>query len=792
MKLNTILILCVFLFGALSMGFSSADFSLTPTSFSSTIIIGESVESEIVIENTGDKDIDLDLDDFTVTTGTYSVDMKVDETAIRNLEVGEEFDISVTPDSTFDEIGTYSGSLVVEDANTSSTLTRYVYYTIEVIPDPKSVKEPTVTLPDITRVGEEASITVKVENNGTEALSDVSVKVEIPQVQASQTYTISSLSVGSSDTSIAELQIPSSSAYQEADVVVTVDYGGLETVSSTTPFVLLPENSVYFQGFQGESSVTLEASLDENTDDDGLRLINGYDSDISKIVFKLESDIDDFEVEDHIEFQETGEDTLDVDDDDKDDDYELGPGSSYSFDIDFKNLDEIPIQVHSATDALSVEYDVLIGGTTYSIIEYFDVNIEADKDEVDINFGQSSLTFTIERGDDEDFELELDNNEEFDVENVTFEIGEDFELKTDSSEDLSSSQFEFEEVGEFTIDEGSSDFKIEFTSDDSDQVGTYEGTFILSYNGEQVDEIPVTIRISDGVFIKSIKQLSDAMPGETLRVNVLIDNEEGTQEIEVTGVISNVNDFGTDLDDIETLVISKDSEETVQLTFQIPDDVKPNDLLLEVTIEYEDPEDEDERVQFVEEKEIEVDRLDHAIEVVTSFVSPNIVACNENMQAKVTYRNIGSNDENIAVSARVLETNLRSKSDTSELFENAQDSYTYVFSSEGLEVGGYDVQFKISYNNGELTESAISSFQVVSCIEEEEVITSEIKPTLPGTPVDEQGNIVIAASTAEAGVSNADSAVSREIFGMSVRTVTLILSGLVVLVGVAFGLLYFL
>ena len=550
----------------------------------------------------------------------------------------------------------------------------------------------------------------------------------------------------------------------------------LEGLSVTVPE---PTDVVFFEGFE-DGDIRFEVDLDDDDDTQRLRMVNGFNQDITDIILTLVSDIDDFEVETNIEFEETGDDKLDVDEDDKDEEFELSSGSTYSFTLDLRNLDDIAIKTHSQSNALEVDY-ILANGSSRT--QSFDMTIIADKDDVDIEFRQTEFEITIDRGESDDFDLEIRNNEDFELENITISIGDDFELTSDSSEELSSSRIEFEETGEFTVDEGTQDFRIDINSNDNDEVGTYEGTFVLEYQGDEIDEIPVTIKITDGVFIKSITPEGPAIPDENLQIDVLIDNQDSTQSITVTGRIENVNTFGTDLVETENIVIAKNNEEIIELIFSIPDDVRSNDLLLELTVEYTDPDDDDKTVEFIEEVALSVDRPDNAIDIVSAFVSPNVISCESGVQAKVTFKNVGSQEEDVTVSANVGGTSISSERREFDLVENGQDSFTYIVPTSTLAPGQYGVEFRLEYDNGQLVETRTVNFEKFECSTS---TSGGVQPSNPtNSNVDANGNIVLSGSTGGSGSGSTNSgtidtgSTSGDSFFDGVDVLTLVLIGIV-------------
>ena len=743
------------------------NFSITADSLTKTVELNNNVSFSVTVENTGNETLNLTINSLQLVDGGNIISFDSSSSSITSLNESQSVVIQFTSQSVVSNLGTYTGTLNIENSNNAS-MSETLSLQANVV-DSRSLQNPTITTPNDARVGEDVTIGISVQNNGTVIVDSANVVVSIPSLSLSQTYTLTSLGAGSSDTENVVFSIPSATAFGERDVNVTITYAdSAKTVSSTRTFFIFPTQSVYFDGFS--QTVDFEIELDETDSDERIRLVNGFDVEISDIIFDLQSDIGDFEVETHIEFEESRDRELDVDDEENEE-FTLAPGASYSIVLVFDNLDEIPIDSYFQSNALEVRYQV--NGISQS--ELFNIRIDADKDDVEIQFRQSEFEFEVERGDDVDFDLQIVNDEEFDVDNVTIKIGDEFELVRDSSEELSDSQFTFERESAFRVDEGTEDFEIEFESNDNDEIGTYEGTFVIEYNGDEIDEISITVKIVDGVFVQSVNPRTDAIPDQTLRVDVQISNEDNTQSIIVTGRMNNVNSFGTDLVDSETIVIAKGNEETVTLSFDIPDDVRSNDLLLEVTVDYENPEDRDERVEFVEEVDINVNRPESEISVESSFASPNIAICSDTIQSKVTFKNVGSNDESGTVSARVVGTSLSSNTQNFDLNENEQDEFTYLVPISSLSPGTYNIEFTFLYSGS--TETEIVSFEKRECNADGN--TGGVIP-LPNsnsnTSTSNGGQVVLSGSTGGSTTDNTvDSQDSSFFTDLGIDTTTLIL-----------------
>ncbi|MFP4401901.1 MAG: CARDB domain-containing protein [Candidatus Nanoarchaeia archaeon] len=715
-KYMKLLIVLALIMAMSSFSFAIKDFTLTTAQNNFEVQVDDSLQFEVDIENTGDEPINLTINQIQFVDGSNTIMFNPNQTTITNLNDSQNpVSIEFTNASMLDTLGSYSGDLIVVDSQNSS-LNKTRSFTLNVV-DGRSLSNPTINVPDSISQGDDVTFSVDVSNNGSVDLEDVDVSFEIPSLSINMDEVISSINIGSSQTVEFDVSIPQSATSQQTTVNVEVDYANnTKQVSASDSFFLLPEDSVFFEGFE-DGTIEFDIDLEDRDDTKRLTLINEFDSAISDLVFTLERDIGDFEIERHIEFEESRDDTLDVDDEENRD-REIGPnGGSYLFSLEFDRLDEIEIRNHFGSQALCVEYQ--IQGESGTFNECFDISIDADKDDVDVEFIDLDYEVNVERGSDEDIDIEIDNNENFDVEDMEIQVGDEFRQIRDSSKRLSTSNFEFDVSQSFRVDEGVEDIELNIRADDRDDVGTYEGTLVLLYKGEEVDEITIEVKITDGVTIESVNPRNDAVPGERLVVDVIVNNENSLQEVDLRGEMRNVNSRGQDLTDSETTLISSRDSQTMRLSFDIPDDVRSNDLLLELELEYDDPENRDERVSFTEEMAIMVDRDESGAEIRTAFVVPNRVACDvDQVDSRMTFRNSGIDEEDFDVTSQIVGVSGTSRTQSYTLLQNEERTVTRTFDISQLNSGNYNVEYSVNPQEGD-EETQLVTFTIDECDDEQ-------------------------------------------------------------------------
>lgn len=691
-----------------SASYAIKDFTISPVQTTTQSQVNEPVQFQVNIDNTGDESINLTVDNLILSDGVNSFTFNPNTSELLNFNSTDQIRSIVFDNSSLlNEVGKYTGDLTVEDSQNAS-FTKSVTFELDVV-DERSLENPSISFPSSITQGDTVTYSVTLKNNGTLDINDAQITFQIPNIGISETQNVAIIQGGTQVITF-DVTIPQSASSQNTNVDVDVNYAdNTKQVSTTDSFFILPDETVFIDGFGEE--ITLSIDLDDTDDTKRLSLVNSFDTSITDIVLSLQSDIGDFEIEDHIEFEETGDDTLDVDEDDRDEEYELGPGGSYSFILEFDNLDEIELREHFGSNSLRVEYQ--LDGQTQTFSKSFDIRVETEKDDFDIEFVQREYEIRVERDDDESIDLDIDNNEDFDIEDVSILIGDEFELTTDGSEELSSSNFEFDVSSPFTLREGSDEVELTVEADDNDRIGTYEGTIILERNGDEIDEISVRVTITDGISILSVTPQEDAKPDENLIVDVVIENTKSLAEVEVRGEFRNINSRGLDVIDSEVVLLPSRDQKTIRLNFEIPSDVRDGDLLLDLFVEYDDPEDRDDRVQFRDEYTIPVDRQSIDFQIRTAFVSPQVISCDNEIDTRMTVRNIGVSEGDVDLTVSVQgEPNLR-ESRSYSIQENEERTFISSLDISNLEVGRYNVEFLAEFDGDERSRTV--SFRKEVC-----------------------------------------------------------------------------
>ncbi|MCH8520042.1 MAG: hypothetical protein LAT82_04785 [Nanoarchaeota archaeon] len=687
----------------------------------------------VEIENTRTSDINITLSSFNVISGSTSYQFTPNVTEITNLAGSASRLVEFSSTQTFNQIGSYTGNIVVQESSNSSN-DASLSVNIGVF-DPNSLRINNVNVQGPIIQGETITIQVVIQNNGSANLSGINVTADIASLSVSNSVNVANLNVGATQTIPVQLQIPATASSNQRELEVRVEYdSGSKVEIFTQNIIVSTSQRVFFEGFS-DGIIRFDVDLDRRDDTKRLRLVNGFDTTITDIVFTLERDIGDFEVSRNIDFLEGRRGTLDVNRDDRRD-FELAPGSSYPFRFDLTRLDEISVGTFFGSNALRVEYRV--NGVTQS--DRFNIEFRTFKDDVDVKFRDTELNIVAERGRIERVDLFLENNENFEVDNLELRIGNRFELRSDPSVRLNDGSIEFDTRGVFSLLEGRERIRVEFDSRDNDRVGIYEGTFELVYDGRVIEEIPVTITITDGIFVRNVEFLNDAKPDETLRVAVTIENTRSLREVTVRGIIDNADSRGLRLTDTQTTTIASRDSREVRLNFNIPRDVRASDLLLEIVVEYEDS--NRNRAEFREERVIRLDIAQSQVEIVNAFAIPNVISCNENVEARVSFRNTGLQEETVQVSAEVLGTQISSQMRQYNLLRGDQETFTYNVPATNLENGLYDIRFNVRYNGngGEGQTSRVVQFRVENCEDNTTPITPPIiEPPVVEPPV-EEGN----------------------------------------------------
>lgn len=716
-----------------SVSFADKDFSVTSNQATIQSQVNEPVQFQVNIDNTGDEPINLTINDLVLSDGTNSLSFDANNSELLNFNTTESSKSIVFDNgSLLNEVGIYTGNLIVEDSQNVS-FTKNVSFELNIV-DGRSLENPSISIPSSIAQGDIVTFSLTLQNNGSVDIDDAQILFEIPNIGVSESKNVSTVIQGGSQVTTFEVTIPESATSQTTDVNVNVGYADdSKQVSATESFFILPDESVFFQGFEsGEISFMID--LDRDTDRKRLTLVNDLDETITDLVFTLERDIGDFEIRRHIEFEDSRDERLDVNNEERNDVELRSNGGSYSFRFGFDRLNEIELREHFGSNVLRVEYR--IEGQSGIFSETFDMRIETEKDDFDIGFVQREYELRVERDSNEDIDLEIDNDEDFDVEDISIRIGDDFELTTDSSKKLSSSRFEFGVLNPFTLREGRDEVELTIEADDNDRIGTYEGTIILERDRNEIDEVRVKVRITDGISILSVTPQSDARPDENLRVDVVIENTKGLTEVDVRGEFRNINSRGLDVTDSETTLLPSRDQKTIRLNFDIPSDVRDGDLLLDLFVEYDDPENRDERVEFRDRYTIPVDRQSVDFQIRTAFVSPQVISCENEVDTRMTIRNIGVTKGDVDLTASVQGSPSLATTRSYSIEDNEERTFISTLDVSSLDPGRYDVLFKAEFEDDE--RSRIATFTVEEC-ESDNNGGGTTDPTPIPTPNNETG-----------------------------------------------------
>ncbi len=220
------------------------------------------------------------------------------------------------------------------------------------------------------------------------------------------------------------------------------------------------------------------------------------------------------------------------------------------------------------------------------------------------------------------------------------------------------------------------------------------------------------------------------LPDDTLKVDFRVNNlyASGTgndiEDIEVTVTIFDI-DGGNDLDfDFSEFDVEAEEREVLDTEFLIPLRVDSGDyeLLIEAVGTSEDGVTHEDSYRII----VEVDKLPHALSIVSKSLSPSQVSCGDETRLDVTVVNIGDEEEEEAA-LRVTNSDLSLDSDTSfylsNLIDDADIEYDASFRiavPDDAENGRYPLRIEAFYNEDRSADVELIDLILSGCGESEE------------------------------------------------------------------------
>lgn len=249
----------------------------------------------------------------------------------------------------------------------------------------------------------------------------------------------------------------------------------------------------------------------------------------------------------------------------------------------------------------------------------------------------------------------------------------------------------------------------------------------------------------------------EAKPGDVVKFTIEAENnftnaeDLEIEDIEVTVTIDGIDD-GDELeeeDEIKDLKDGKNNDVTIEFTIPLEVEEDTYDVLIEVT-----GEDENGTTHTVEfELELEVEKEDNEVLFTRNSLTPSEIKCGRNVQLSTAVINTGQDDEDDVV----LEiTNTELGIGLREIFDLTNDAFdddskfrkTFtILIPEDVEAGIYTIPSKVTFEEGDSTETEIAELLVTQCeiFEEEEEEEEEVIVIQP--PVDTTPSDVITAGT---------------------------------------------
>lgn len=509
----------------------------------------------------------------------------------------------------------------------------------------------------------------------------------------------------------------------EYDGSITVENSDNSSQTTTISFTVTVEESDSGDDprmeIEDESDDTVEITgeLDEK-EDYSFTLVNTGNIDFTNIEVKF-SDLEGDDSNDEI-------DRSDIEVLDEDFDLDVGEERRVDFEIDID--DNIDLDRYDGTITVETDEGYEFEFYVELDVEGGDVDIEIDDFFYDADDGL--ITMIGEEGESIDgYRFQIENNGDFDVNNIRFEVEDDLEEEFSNAK-LPKSAFSFS-PDEIDLDrDDDDDIEVEVDIPNGQASGTYFGKIVAvsSSGNEEYDEIRVKVKVTGDVYIKDVTYDDNTNPGDDLDVEVIVDNQGSKvyRNVKVTGTLFDV-DYGNNdiVESTSSFILDISEEKTQKLRFRIPEDAKDGSSTLEIRLQFDDQE-------VVEVHDVNIERPVHKIDVKGSNINPGVVDCEETIYSYIKVKNLGRYDERVSFSVEIEGTSVRDSTDETDLDVDETMQKNFVLDVENLEVGTYKVIQKVEYANGLFLREE-STLIVNECVDEGGIDVNPIEDNSTGT-----------------------------------------------------------
>lgn len=269
--------------------------------------------------------------------------------------------------------------------------------------------------------------------------------------------------------------------------------------------------------------------------------------------------------------------------------------------------------------------------------------------------------------------------------------------------------------------------------------GTYSGTVYVRGNEQGAStSFPLTIKIRgmleitdfdayvDGDSQKNLEngdKIKDVKPGSELKLNIqvknMFDDDIDIDDIVVTAEIREIDD-GDDLEEeSDEFDLEAGDKERKTLVFDIPDDAEEDDYVLDITVEGEDDDGVEHRLEW--QLTVELNREKHDIRINEAYTIPSIVSCTRRATLTIKLINLGEKDEDdvvLEIISNALDINQAYEFEMSADPDDDDNKVTKTFNlnvPDDLAAGTYSIDVDAYYNTDRLSDSKTVDLTVQEC-----------------------------------------------------------------------------
>ncbi len=222
---------------------------------------------------------------------------------------------------------------------------------------------------------------------------------------------------------------------------------------------------------------------------------------------------------------------------------------------------------------------------------------------------------------------------------------------------------------------------------------------------------------------------SDYAPGDTIQVDVDIENRDNNNDIDDVIVEVWLTEEGKsrklEKEESDKTDIAEDSIESFHLELDIDDDLDDGNYEVHVRA-YEKGNDDEQCIEDVED--IDIDRPNHKVILRNIEILPTLLSCEESFTAELDVRNVGDKDDD-AVKVRMqnsaLGIDVYSETFDLESYGDRDDDKTIFLTAEipeGMENKQYTLTFTLYYDDLGEQKNYVETITVSGCVVAEEVV----------------------------------------------------------------------